>query len=107
MSRQTYLVLRALSVRALHGYGIVTAVLELSGGRVRLGAGTLYGMLGRLVARGLVEPSGEEVVDGRLRRYYRLTPAGAAATSAEAARLAAAARTAHGVRAPRPALGEA
>ena len=64
---------------------------EVSGGRVRLTAGTLYAALERLLERGLVAVDGEEVVNGRARRYYRLTLAGGKALEAEAARLAAAA----------------
>ena len=73
----TYLVLTALAAGRLHGYGIVREVQALSGGDVRLRAGTLYAMLDRLAGEGLVEAAGEEVVEGRLRRYYRLTRAGA------------------------------
>ncbi|WP_217616723.1 PadR family transcriptional regulator [Cellulomonas sp. GbtcB1] len=57
-------------------------------------AGTLYGILDRLVAAGYAEGSGEVVVDGRLRRYYRLTPEGHDALTAETARLSALARRA-------------
>jgi len=65
----------------------VGAVLELSNGATKLGAGTLYGLLDRMGGAGLVGSSGEEIVDGRLRRYYRLTEAGSAAVVLEAARL--------------------
>lgn len=106
MTEQTYLVLLALAGGPRHGYGIVRAVRDLSGDSVRLGAGTLYGVLDRLAAAGMVEPSGEEVVDGRLRRYYRITDAGTAAAGAEAARLAELARRGSAVLG-RPALGEA
>jgi DNA-binding PadR family transcriptional regulator len=54
---------------------------------VRLRAGTLYAALDRLTSDGLVEVEREEVVDGRLRRYYRLTEPGAARLAAEAERL--------------------
>ena len=59
---------------------------------MRLTAGTLYGALDRMAARGLVEIDGEETVEGRLRRYYRLTDGGRDAVLQEADRLAAAAR---------------
>ena len=65
---------------------------------MRLTAGTLYGALDRMAARGLVEIDGEETVEGRLRRYYRLTDGGRDAVLQEADRLAAAARV---VQAPR------
>jgi DNA-binding PadR family transcriptional regulator len=73
----TFLVLAALAVEPLHGYGIIQAVAELSDGRVTLRAGTLYPALDRLSADGLVELAREEIVDNRLRRYYQLTDAGA------------------------------
>ncbi|QDP76976.1 helix-turn-helix transcriptional regulator [Cellulosimicrobium cellulans] len=88
MTEQAYLVLLALSGEPLHGYAVIRSVRDLSGGRTRLGAGTLYGNLDRLVAAGLVEPTGEEVVDGRLRRYYRATDDGRRAARAETLRLA-------------------
>lgn len=62
-------------------------VAEISGGRVRLRAGTLYTALDRLRGDGLIAVEREEIVDGRLRRYYLLTDDGAAALRAEAARL--------------------
>ncbi|MFI7110127.1 PadR family transcriptional regulator [Nonomuraea sp. NPDC050227] len=51
-------------------------MLRSSGERVRLRAGTLYAALDRLHAEGLVAADREEVVDGRARRYYRLTSDG-------------------------------
>ena len=75
-------------------YDVAQAVKELSDGVVRLGAGTLYGILDRIVAEGYAEASGEQVVDGRLRRYYRLTGAGGDALTTETARLQAIARRA-------------
>ena len=83
----TFLLLTALAAGRLHGYGMITEVVRISDGRVRLRAGTLYGALDRLVDQGLVEPDGEEVVDSRLRRYYVLTSAGGEALAAEAARM--------------------
>jgi DNA-binding PadR family transcriptional regulator len=61
---------------------------------VQLRAGTLYTALDRLRAEGLIEVDREEIVDSRLRRYYRLTPNGRAELSAEAARLEANSRAA-------------
>lgn len=72
----TFLILTALAVDPLHGYGLITEVARLSGGRVSLRPGTLYGALDRLLDAGLVTVEREEVVDGRLRRYYRLTEQG-------------------------------
>jgi DNA-binding PadR family transcriptional regulator len=94
LTEQAYLVLLALADQPRHGYGVVQEVVALSSGAVRLSAGTLYGVLDRLVAAGYAEASGEVVVDGRLRRYYRLTPAGHDALTAETARLRALARRA-------------
>jgi PadR family transcriptional regulator, regulatory protein PadR len=84
---QTLFILAALVGGERHGYGIAREVEALSEGRVRLTAGTLYGALTRLSADGLVELVGDQVVDGRRRRYYRLTAAGDAALEAEVARL--------------------
>src|SRR5829696_2938698 len=91
----SYFVLAALLDGPLHGYAISTRVAELSDGELRLTAGTLYGALDRMAARGLVEIDGEETVEGRLRRYYRLTDGGRDAVLREADRLASAARVVH------------
>ena len=83
----TFLLLTALAEGPQHGYGIMTDVERISGGRVKLRAGMLYATLDRVAAEGLVEADREEVVDGRLRRYYRLTTEGTGRLAAEAARL--------------------
>jgi DNA-binding PadR family transcriptional regulator len=88
MTEAAFLVLTALAGEPQHGYGIVGEVDALSGGRVTLSVGTLYGVLDRLAADRMVELDREEVRNGRLRRYYRLTDQGADALAAEADRLA-------------------
>jgi DNA-binding PadR family transcriptional regulator len=92
MREPTYFVLASLLDGPLHGYAIIQRAGKLSGGRVRLATGTLYAALDRLTAEGQVELVSEEIVDGRVRRSYGLTPPGAAALRAEAARMAQAAR---------------
>jgi DNA-binding PadR family transcriptional regulator len=87
MQEATFLILTALASGSQHGYGIITEVTGISGGRVQLRAGTLYTALDRLRADGLIAVEREEIVDGRLRRYYVLTDDGAAALRAEASRL--------------------
>src|SRR5215470_1648438 len=94
MQEATFMILTALANGSQHGYGIIIDVQEISGGRVRLRAGTLYSALDRLRADELIAVDREEVVEGRLRRYYRLTPAGTRRLAAEAARLQAAAAAA-------------
>jgi DNA-binding PadR family transcriptional regulator len=92
MSEATYYVLAALLEERLHGYGIIKRVEQLSAGSARLTTGTLYGALDRLTDQGLVEPAGEDRVEGRLRRYYRITDGGAEAVRNEAERMRRAAR---------------
>ena len=87
MQEATFLILTALAAGSQHGYGIITDVREISGGRVRLRAGTLYSALDRLRADEVIGIDREDIVEGRLRRYYRLTPKGSALLAAEAARL--------------------
>lgn len=87
MQEATFLILTALADGSQHGYGIIGEVAGISGGRVRLRAGTLYTALDRLRSDGLIDVDREEVVDNRLRRYYRLTPEGGQRLAAEAARL--------------------
>ena len=86
LQEPTFLILAALAEGALHGYALLQRVGELSDGRVRLRAGTLYAALDRLVGEGLAAVAGEEVVDGRLRRYYLLTDLGHHALAQEAHR---------------------
>ncbi|GIG70691.1 PadR family transcriptional regulator [Phytomonospora endophytica] len=83
----TFLILTALASGPLHGYGLITEVSDLSDGRVTLRPGTLYGALDRLTEDALIAVEREEVVDGRLRRYYRLTDEGAGVLQAETERL--------------------
>ena len=94
MQEPTFLILTALAAQPLHGYGVIQSVTELSAGDVKLRPGTLYGALDRLVEQGLVATDREEIVDGRLRRYYRLSEDGAAMLEVEAERLASNAKAA-------------
>ena len=87
MQEATFLILTALAEGSQHGYGIIAEVGQISDGRVRLRAGTLYTALDRLRSEELIGVDREEIVDGRLRRYYRLTPEGGTRLAAEAARL--------------------
>jgi PadR family transcriptional regulator len=83
----TFLVLAALGPGPLHGYGIIKAVKQMSQGRVRMRAGTLYGALDRLDAQGYVAFDGEASEGGPVRRYYKLTAAGKSLLEGEATRL--------------------
>ncbi len=87
MREPTFLVLTALAEEPQHGYAVLEDVARMTGGRVRLRAGTLYSALDRLKTEGLVEVEREEVVQSRLRRYYRLTGLGEKLLAAESARL--------------------
>jgi DNA-binding PadR family transcriptional regulator len=84
-------ILLALADRERHGYAIMQEVEHLTGGRSRMGPGTLYGTIKRLLAAGLVEEAEERPdpeLDDERRRYYRITKLGAAVLEAETARLA-------------------
>lgn len=87
MTEQALFILASLAHGEHHGYAIARDVEQLSEGGVKLTAGTLYGALNRLSDQGLVEPTGERQVQGRRRRYYRLTATGHAALTAEVERL--------------------
>jgi len=74
-----------------HGYAIMQEVARRSGGSVRLGPGTLYGAISRLLEDGLIEESDERPdpkMDDTRRRYYRLTNFGGRVLAAETERLA-------------------
>ncbi|MFD6225767.1 PadR family transcriptional regulator [Streptomyces sp. NPDC060232] len=94
MQEPTLLLLTALADAPRHGYAIAREVELISGGRVTMRTGTLYGALERLLGQGLIEVREEQVVDSRLRRTYGLTSAGRESLAAEAARIAATAREA-------------
>jgi DNA-binding PadR family transcriptional regulator len=76
-SASLHLVL-ALLEGELHGYALMQRVAELSDGAVRMGPGTLYGTLNRLVDEGLIEETTDRAPreDGERRRYYELTASG-------------------------------
>jgi len=73
----------------LHGYALMRRVEELSDGGVRMGAGTLYGTINRLLADGLIVETTDRVErsDDERRRYYELTGNGRAVALDELARL--------------------
>ncbi|GAA0587903.1 helix-turn-helix transcriptional regulator [Kribbella sandramycini] len=89
------LLLTALANEPRHGYAIAQEVKTITDGRVSPRTGALYGALDRLLADGLIEVHREEIVDGRARRTFALTPTGRTRLATEADRLAATAREAH------------
>ncbi|WP_216698885.1 PadR family transcriptional regulator [Arthrobacter sp. H20] len=87
MREPTFLILTALARGKHHGYSLLAETKKLSGGRVTLQPGSLYTTLDRLKEEELVQDAGDEIVDGRLRRYYTLTDTGAKALEREISRL--------------------
>ncbi|HEV2694922.1 MAG TPA: PadR family transcriptional regulator [Verrucomicrobiae bacterium] len=84
-------VLLALAGGERHGYAIMQEVAESTGGQIKLGPGTLYGTVKRLLAAQLIEESDERPdphLDDDRRRYYRLTGVGEKVVRAEAQRYA-------------------
>jgi DNA-binding PadR family transcriptional regulator len=103
LSAHQFHILLALTDADRHGYGVIQDVEQRTRGEMRLGTGTLYTAIARLVALGLIGDTGRE--DDR-RRYYRLLPLGRAVLQAETRRLEGLVRHAHarGVRSsPAPA----
>lgn len=84
LTETVYYVLLAL-YQPLHGYGIMQRVAEMSGGRVHLGAGTLYGALTALVEKSWIAPVGRDA--GGRRKEYEITAAGREVVDVELARL--------------------
>lgn len=80
-------ILMALARDELHGYGIKHDVEERTGGRLRLGPGTLYEAIHRMEADGWIEEVPGPGSDGK-RKYYRLTDEGRAVMEEELGRLA-------------------
>ncbi len=84
-------ILLSLAAGERHGYAIMQEVREASGGRVRLGPGTLYYSIQRMLEKGLIEEAAERPApeaDDERRVYYRITDAGRTAAQVEASRLA-------------------
>ena len=84
-------VLLALADSERHGYAIMQEVAESTGGRIKMGPGTLYGTIKRLLQVRMIEESDERPdpeLDDERRRYYRLTALGQRAVRAEALRYA-------------------
>lgn len=84
-------ILLALSGGERHGYAIMQEVAAQTQGTVKMGPGTLYGSMKRLLAAGLVEEAGEHAApdtEKERRRYYRLTHSGRKTLEAELRRLA-------------------
>lgn len=87
----TFHILVALADEDRHGYAIMQDVTARTGGALKLGAGTLYRSVQRMLEQGLVveinaRPAPE--LDDERRRYYRITPFGRTVAKAEARRLA-------------------
>ncbi len=83
-------VLIALADRERHGYAILKEIKRRTDGRVEMSAGTLYGVIRRLYADGMIQESDERPdpeLDDERRRYYRLTDLGRRAVAAEAERM--------------------
>ncbi len=84
-------ILLALADSERHGYGIMQEIALRTDGTVRMGPGTLYGSIKRMLADGLIEEADERpdpTLDDERRRYYRLTEFGQRVAQAEARRLA-------------------
>lgn len=71
-----YLVLTALIPVPLYGYAIRKDIMERTDGQVEPSLATLYEVLSRQLADGFIERAGDEVIEGRLRRTYRITGLG-------------------------------
>jgi DNA-binding PadR family transcriptional regulator len=83
-------ILLALVDEERHGYGIMLEVSRLTGGTTRMGPGTLYGTLKRLLNTALIEEADERpdpALDDERRRYYRITQLGRRVLQAETARV--------------------
>jgi DNA-binding PadR family transcriptional regulator len=106
-------ILLALREGEKHGYAIMREAEEMSDGTLKLGPGTLYGSIKRMLADGLIEETDERPdpeLDDQRRRYYRLTGLGERVSVAEVERLRALVERASGrarARARQPRLREA
>jgi DNA-binding PadR family transcriptional regulator len=84
-------ILLAVADQERHGYAIMQEVEQFTGGATRMGPGTLYGTIKRMLATGLIEEADERPdpeLDDERRRYYRITRLGTQVLEAESARMA-------------------
>jgi DNA-binding PadR family transcriptional regulator len=84
-------ILLALADGEKHGYAIMQEAEAISSDQIKMGPGTLYGSIKRMIANGLIEEEDERPdpnLDDQRRRYYRLTGLGSTVLRAEAQRLA-------------------
>ncbi len=91
LTQPVFHILLALSSHERHGYAIIQEVMARSEGKVRLGSGTLYAAIRRLLDNGLIEESDSRPApesDDERRRYYRITELGLQVAAAEATRMA-------------------
>ena len=96
LSEATYLILASLT-EPRHGYGVMQDVEAVSGGRVKLGPGTLYGALTNLLKQKLIRRSGETGEGSDRRKVYALTALGEKVLVMEGERLASLSRLASDV----------
>ncbi|WP_219812216.1 MULTISPECIES: PadR family transcriptional regulator [unclassified Rathayibacter] len=94
MRETTFWILTTLATGRRHGYALLQEIEEQSEDRVRLRVTTLYAALERLDTEGLISSDGDERINGRVRRYFRLTDAGRTALGVEVDRMEASARRA-------------
>ena len=90
LTASVFSILLALADGERHGYGIMQEVALRTDGKQRMGPGTLYGSIKRMLSDGLIAESGERpdpALDDERRRYYRLTQFGQRVAQAEAQRL--------------------
>jgi DNA-binding PadR family transcriptional regulator len=98
LSPAVFHILLALADRERHGYAIMVEVATMTDGQMKLGPGTLYGTIKRLLASRLVEESDERPdseMDDERRRYYRLTDFGRSVLQAEVRRFSRMVKVAH------------
>ena len=98
LSQPVFNILLALADGEKHGYGIMQEIAANTDGRLRLGPGTLYGSIKRMLEDGWIEESDERpdpAHDDERRRYYRLTEFGQRVAAAEASRMEELVRLAH------------
>ncbi len=90
LSQAALHILIAIGTDERHGYAIMSDIAAMTGGAVRMGPGTLYTAIKKLLSEGLIEESGDRPdpeLDDQRRRYYRLSAGGRAAVTREVQRL--------------------
>lgn len=87
LTESYFYILLCLWKQPAHGYGIMQTTLEMSGGKVKIGSGTMYGATGNMIKKGWIRETCSDIPGDERRRLYELTENGRTVLMGEVQRL--------------------